>query len=242
MNIRFVAVVVGTLLTVGSSGRAFAQVPAEVLDLRAWKLTLPYDTSRKGNPDEVTQPELKSFADASCFFVSEAKQAVVFRAVCGGLGTENSKYPRSELREMKADGKDEMEWSTKGTEERVLVVKQAITHTPDVKRHVVCAQIHDADNDLIMVRLENSKLIVERNGADDVLLDKEYRLGEPFQLRIVAGGGRVQLWYNEVRKMDWKIDRSGCYFKVGCYTQSNVKKGDKPTAYGEVEVYELSVQ
>jgi hypothetical protein len=34
---------------------------------------------------------------------------------------------------------------------------------------------------------------------------------------------------------------SGWYFKVGCYTQSNETKGDKPEAYGEVVVYKLKV-
>jgi poly(beta-D-mannuronate) lyase len=36
-------------------------------------------------------------------------------------------------------------------------------------------------------------------------------------------------------------DASGCYFKAGVYTQSNPEKGDEPTAYGEVIIYDLSV-
>lgn len=33
----------------------------------------------------------------------------------------------------------------------------------------------------------------------------------------------------------------GCYFRAGCYTQSNTKKGDSPDSYGEVVIHELKV-
>jgi hypothetical protein len=32
-----------------------------------------------------------------------------------------------------------------------------------------------------------------------------------------------------------------CYFKAGCYLQSNTSTGDLPTAYGQVEITHLSV-
>ena len=42
--------------------------------------------------------------------------------------------------------------------------------------------------------------------------------------------------------MDWEVDTTGCYFKAGCYTQSNESKGDKPESYGEVVIYKLVVE
>jgi len=218
-----------------------AEPPAAILDLAAWKLTLPYNTARKGNPDEVVQPELALFQDPNCFFTSPSGDAVIFRASCGGLGTENSSFPRSELREMKASGKDEIGWSTKDATLHVMEIEQAITHVPDVKQHVVCAQIHDKEDDVMMVRLEKQKLFVERNKFDDVPLDSNYKIGDKFTLRIAAGEGRIKVWYNDELKMDWAVEKSQCYFKAGCYTQSNAKKGDKPEAYGEVAIYELKV-
>lgn len=235
MNCRFL------LLLLGSSGLWAVEPPASILDLAGWKLTLPYNTERKGDPDEVVQPELGMFEDPNCFFTSESGDAVIFRAACGGLGTENSSFPRSELREMQTGGKHEIAWSTVDAAMHVMEVEQAITHTPDVKQHVVCAQIHDDEDDVIMIRLEKSKLFIERNGADDVPLDKKYKLGKKFTLRIVAGGGRIQVWYNDDLKMDWEVSKKGCYFKAGCYTQSNVKKGDQPEAFGEVAIYRLQV-
>lgn len=218
-----------------------AEPPAAILDLAAWKLTLPYNTPRKGDPDEVVHPELAGFVEPDCFHVSPGGDAVIFRASCGGLGTVNSSYPRCELREMKAGGKDEIYWATDDGRRHAMELEQAITHLPEVKQHVVCAQIHDKNDDVLMVRLEKKKLFVERNDLADVSLDKNYRLGDKFTLRIEAADGRIKVWYNDVLKMDWQVSRKASYFKAGCYTQSNVKKGDRPDAYGEVVIYRLFV-
>ena len=221
--------------------QALAEPPANVLDLDRWKLTLPYNTSRAGNPDEVVHPELSNFEDPTSFFVSEAADTVIFRAKCGGLETKNSTYPRSELREMKPGGKDEASWSTDDGHTHELNLELAITQTPAVKQHVVCAQVHDPEDDVLMVRLEKKKLFIERSGTTDVPLDSNYKLGDKFQIRIVAAEGRIKVWYNESLKMDWETDRDDCYFKAGCYTQSNVSKGDLPEAYGEVTVSKLQL-
>jgi hypothetical protein len=42
-------------------------------------------------------------------------------------------------------------------------------------------------------------------------------------------------------KVNVSREASGCYFKASAYTQSNTSKGDEPTAYGEVIIYDLSV-
>jgi len=228
-------------LLASTASLSAAEIPSAVLDLSGWKLTLPYNTARKGDPDEVVQPELATFQDPTCFYTSNSGDAVLFRASCAGLGTENSKFPRSELREMKAGGKDEIYWSTNDGLSHVMEIEQAITHTPDVKQHVVCAQIHDKEDDVMMVRLEKSKLFIERNDLDDVPLDSDYHIGDRFKLRIATGDGHIKVWYNDELKMDWEVSRKSSYFKAGCYTQSNVQKGDRPEAYGEVAIYRLQV-
>lgn len=218
-----------------------AEAPSRIVDLSCWKLTVPYNTDRKGNPDEIVQPELATFQDAGSFHVTKAKDGIVFRARCGGLTTKNSEYPRTELREMKRDGKSEASWGTADGGIHSLLITQAITQTPAVKKHVVCTQIHDAEDDIMMVRLEGKKLFIERNKFGDIKLDHNYKLGTRFKLRIQAGGGRIKVWYNDSLKMDWEVSGSGCYFRAGCYTQSNTKKGDRPDSYGEVAIYKLQV-
>ncbi len=165
----------------------------------------------------------------------------MLRARCDGVTSKNSEYPRSELREMKRDGKSEASWGTADGKIHSILVVQAITQTPAVKKHVVCAQIHDAKDDVMMVRLEGKKLFIERNKSGDITLDHNYKLGTMFKLKIQAGAGRIKVWYNGSLKMDWELSRTGCYFRVGCYTQSNTKKGDRPDSYGEVVIYKLQV-
>jgi len=228
------------LLLMGSSLVA-AEFPSQVLDLSSWKLTVPEDTSHPGNPDERSGKDLAQYADARYFRVAAEGQAVLFRAPCGGKTTKGSQYPRCELREMTARGKDEASWGTADGQRHTMITSLAILKTPAVKKHVVCAQIHDADDDLMMIRLEGKKLFVERNELPDVRLDSNYKLGTRFAVKMEAAGGHVKVWYNEQLKMDWAVSRRGCYFKAGCYTQSNLKKGDAATAAGEVLVYRLGV-
>ncbi len=228
------------ILAVSSDTRGDSP-PSAILDLSRWKLTIPYDTQRKGNPDEVVQPELATFDDPRCFHASEAGDAVLFRASCDGLGTTNSNYPRSELREMDASGKDEASWATDDGRSHVLEVEQAVLQTPQRKKHVVCAQIHDAEDDVLMIRLEGDELFIEREGESEIELDAAYELGDRFALRIQASDGRIKVWFNDELKMDWKTSNDGCYFKVGCYTQSNLKKESLAGSYGEVAVYQLEV-
>ncbi|QDU26792.1 Alginate lyase precursor [Anatilimnocola aggregata] len=218
-----------------------ADVPADVLDLTAWKLTLPVDTARAGSPDEVKQPELNAFSDAKWFFVDPLAKGVAFRAACGADTTKNSKFPRSELREMQPDGKSSASWGTNDGLVHTLTATLAIAHTPEKKKHVVCAQIHDADDDLIMIRLEGTKLFVERKLDRRVELAKNYQLGQFFDLKIEAADGHVRVWYDGTEKLDWPVNRRGCYFKAGCYTQSNLQTGDMPAAYGEVIIRKLAV-
>ena len=122
-----------------------------------------------------------------------------------------------------------------------MTVTQAITAVPPIKKHVVSAQIHNAGDDVIMIRLEGNKLFVERNRFGDVTLDAEYKLGTKFIIKIEACDDHIKVWYNDSLKMDWEVSRTGCYFKAGCYTQSNTSKGDKPESYGEVVIYDLKV-
>jgi len=219
-----------------------ADSPGKILDLSAWKLTLPVDTPSPGRPDEIVGAILASYVAPGVFQTTDDAAGVLFRAPCGGFTTSGSGYPRCELREMRAGGKDEIAWSTADDGRHSLIATLAVTHLPAVKPHVVCAQIHDADDDLLMVRLEGKKLLIERNGDKDVVLDRNYQLGTPFDLKIEAGGGRVRVLYNDEAKLDWAVKRRGCYFKAGCYTQSNTKQGDAADDYGEVVIRRLQLR
>lgn len=215
-------------------------LPAQVLNLTNWKLTLPVNTAHAGTPDEYLQPELATFQDTNYFRVNSTGDGVVFRAHCGGYTTSGSGYPRSELREMINNGASLASWSTtSGT--HTMIITQAITHLPDVKPHVVAGQIHDPSDDVIVFRLEGKKLFVDENGVTGPVLTTNYNLGTVFTVKFVAQNGGVECHYNGNYIYTYATSASGCYFKAGCYTQSNTSKGDLPTAYGEVVIYGVSV-
>jgi poly(beta-D-mannuronate) lyase len=226
--------------------------PAQVLDLRRWKLTLP--VGRPGHPTEYRQPALGSLASGSYIRLTP-DHGVAFRAPVGGVATGNSSYPRSELREMSADGQHEAGW-TNAAGRHVMTIVQAITATPLVKPHVVAGQIHDAEDDVVMIRLEGRRLFVESDGDDIGLLDPAYRLGTRFTVSIAATPTGIQVVYDpplrgssvaaggapKSRSVHVRKLGRGWYFKAGCYPQSNPDRGDRPNAYGEVVIYALTVQ
>ena len=213
----------------------------DVFTLEVWKLTIPMDDDGDGLADEVTMPTLRYFEDPEFFHLSETEDSIVFRASCGAPTTKNSKYPRSELREMKKGGKEKASWGTNDGRVHNMTVEAAICAVPEKKPHVVCAQIHDGSDDLMMIRLEGKKLFVERNELEPVLLNDSYELGTFFSIMIIADNGRIRIFYDQQQVMEWEIEKDGLYFKAGCYTQSNTEKGDDPESYGEVEIRKLYI-
>jgi hypothetical protein len=239
--------------TRASSGRATAEDaapdrpapgtatrPSELLDLRNWYLTLP--TGSAGDPDTVRQPELASYS-SPFFRVDEQRDGVVFTANAGGATTKNSSYPRSELREMTGDKL--ASWSNR-TGTHTLAVRQAVTQLPTAKPELVTAQIHDAESDVMEIRLEGKRLIAQYGGGDgdgkkELVVDPDYALGKRYDLRIVATAGHIHVWYDDKHVGDIAQSGSGWYFKTGSYLQSNTAKGDTANAVGKVVVYALSV-
>lgn len=202
--------------------------PAEVLDLSTWKIGLP-------TTDEVKQPKLSGFSDSAFEVVS----AVTFTAHCGETAQAGSKYARSELREMNPDGSNAAWSSTSGT--HVMELRQRVTHLPVVKPQVVCGQIHNSTDYLILIELEASKLSVRYRNDVIGVLDDDYRLGTYFTLRLVATDGHVDVYFNGLHKVRHALRAAGCYFKAGCYVQSSTATGDKPSAFAAVDIAELTV-
>lgn len=213
-----------------------ANVPADLLDLSNWKLTLP--TGDEGSPREVLAGALSRFSN-EFFKVDDSRNGVVFTAKVGGATTKNSHYPRSELREMQ--GGENAAWSNPGGT-HTLEVREAILAVPKAKPEVVAAQIHDGDDDVLQIRLEGERLTAQADdGKTEQLLDPAYRLGTPYDLKILAEDGRIDVFYNGAKKAELHKSGSGWYFKVGAYVQSSVEKGDAEGTPGSVAVYSLKV-
>lgn len=217
--------------------------PGQLLDLTPWKLTLPIGPA--GKPVEVKPPAIATFGHPEYFTVVGG--GVRFRAPVNGTTTSGSKNPRSELREMNRDGSLASWSSTSGA--HALSVDMAFTHLPNARTDggtagVVGAQIHDADDDVIVWRLEGPQLWLT-NGDETHwrLVDGGYELGTRFTARFEVYQGVTSCYYNGRLVGALSKRYSGAYFKVGCYTQANAKnsKPGDATNYGESVVYAVSV-
>ena len=214
-----------------------ADRPGDLIDLENWFLTLPIGPA--GDPDSIDQPELLDYR-SEWFDLTPDGTGVVFRAPAGGVTTKNSKYPRSELREM--NGEEKAAWSnTEGT--HTLETRQAITQVPRAKPEVVSAQIHDGGDDVLQIRLERSTLVAQYDdGREQIVIDPVYRLGTPYDLRVVAENGRITVFYNGEQRAEIERSGSSWYWKIGAYTQSNPERGEDADAEGVVVVYSLSIE
>ncbi|MFB9903130.1 polysaccharide lyase family 7 protein [Allokutzneria oryzae] len=232
------------VLAPGGTSRECSR-PAQVLDLRNWKVTLPVDDpDKKGEqPLEITQPRLDGYVNTPWFVPADNCDGVQFRAPVNGVTTANSKNPRSELREMTNNGTTPASWrSDSGT--HTMVIDQAITRLPTTKPHVVAGQIHDSSDDVTVFRLEGSKLYVTKGDNTHYrLITDNYVLGTRFQAKFEVRDGKVRAYYNGVLQATIPASFTGAYFKAGTYTQANCGNSSPCDAsnYGQVTLYRVTV-
>jgi hypothetical protein len=228
-----------------TTGSSSGSLPANILNLTNWKITLPIDGPDSGTTaDEIKQPQLATYSIDPYFKNNSTNTGVLFRAHTGGATTSGSGYPRSELREMTSNGTVNAAWSS-GSGTHTMEIDQAITHLPVVKPHIVAGQIHDGSDDVIVFRLEGQKLFIDINGSDGPILNSAYVLGTRFKVKFVVSGNQTKCYYNDVLKYTLSKSYSGAYFKAGAYTQSSCTgtpgSSESCSAYGEVVIYNLSV-
>jgi len=229
-------------------GSADTTYPADILDLSYWKVTLPVRSEKESEqPLEISQPELATYRLDPWFMPTSDKKGVIFRAPVNAPTTGDSDYPRSELREMSAEGEKTVFWpSTTGT--HTLFLDEAITAVPKSKQQVVAGQIHGDDDDLLVIRLEYPTLSIVRGKKDVYTLDENYTLGKRFTVEFVVRDGRISVYYNGSTAPVYTLEKrlQMAYFKAGVYTQSNCETEDSSdlcTAdnYGEVVLYRATI-
>ena len=110
------------LLFMASTSAAFAQsdtVPP--LELEDWYLTLPEDINQDGKADTISETKLtKGWTDKRYFYPSK-DGGLVFRApIAGAKTSKNTKYVRTELREMLRRGNAKIKTAEPGKNNWVL--------------------------------------------------------------------------------------------------------------------------
>jgi hypothetical protein len=223
--------------TVPSSG----SVPAQILNLTNWKVTLPIGSS--GSPTEIKQPALATYK-IDPYFIGASGGGVQFRAPVNGVTTSGSSYPRSELREMTSNGTVNASWSsTSGT--HTMTIDQKVTALPATKPHLVVGQIHDASDDVSVFRVEGTTLwITDGNTTHGYAVDTNMTLGKRFTVKFEVTGGKIKYYYNgNLLPFTESKSFSGAYFKAGAYTQANCTNSSPCDAsnYGEAIIFNVTV-
>ena len=197
-----------------------------VMDLSIWKITFPYGSGSK--PLELYPAR----TDDKCFI--STVEGFKFIVPQTGVKTPNTKYPRSELREMTSKG-ERAAWDLqKGI--HTMTWEGSIDKVPTEKPEMVYGQIHDDSDDVFRIKYAKNEIFAlykdEKLGA----LYKNYTLGTPVRLAISVMDGKVQISSAESSLFFTpKVKHGGCYFKCGAYPQG--LKGES-----QVTVKSLSVR
>jgi hypothetical protein len=218
-----------------------ARFPADVIDLKSWKVTLPI---RDGDKIlEVKQPRLATFKHDSFFAVNAGGNGIRFRVFHGGATTDNSPNPRSELREMRSNG-SEAKWSiADGTHS--MEVRGKVNRLTKVKPHVVIGQIHGGSDDVTVWRVEGKSLFITK--GDETHAHKvtdDFELGTEYTIKFEAADGKVRYRFNgDLVPFTVSSSASTCFFKAGNYLQSNPKSApsESTSEFSEVEILALKV-
>lgn len=181
------------------------------------------------------------YESAPEFVENFAGDAVRFQVSAGAARTStNTKYPRSELRELNPDG-SKASWDGRKGTHRLSGVSRVL-HLPPKKPWVCIAQIHDAASDLMRLQVEAGKLVCRNTAPGSSsettkTVQAVYRLGDPIVWDINVIDGLGSLYIGGQLVQHFPAGESGLYFKAGCYLQTNVKDvGESASEYGLVEI------
>ena len=246
------AAVAGTFGVLGiTSADAAALNPAVApggnFNLGVWSLQLP--SGSPGSPTTIQPAQLKGadgYTNPAYFFTDKNDGSMTFWAPEKGVTTPNSKYARSELREMNADG-SAASWRLAGSHRL-----DANLRIPSVTKNVCVGQIHLGSGGpstkplMELYYRPNGDIYagieISPDGGQNLHKVGNVPLGTRWTYRIaVAGGNKINVTVDG-STTSYPIPSSfnpyGMYFKAGSYNQSS----SQSTSNGaKVKFYTLTV-
>ena len=207
---------------------------ARSIDLLGWKLTLPIDAEGKfsGNAAEIPPDRLAGgYAHADLFQVG-SDGTLTFWAPVIGATTDNSDYPRSELREMLDATDESVNWRVGGS--HVLTARCRVRQVPSSQK-VIIGQIHSfTGKALPLVKLQFFKGRIEalvkrspKRGGDLKLELAKADLDSDIAYEIRLDDGKLSITVNghtqrvNILEGDPAWAEQTFYFKAGAYCQDN---------------------
>jgi hypothetical protein len=180
------------------------------MDFSLWKITFPYGSGSKPLEIYPAKPDGKSFV--------QSVEGFKFIVPQTGVKTPNTKYPRSELREMTSKG-ERAAWDL-GKGVHVMEWEGSIDKVPTEKPEMVYGQIHDSEDDVFRIKYAKGEIFALYKDTNIGALVKNYTLGSKVRLVISVMDGKVQISSSEsIVSFTPKVSHKGCYFKCGAYPQ-----------------------
>jgi len=207
---------------------------AEAFDLSHWKLTLPVGESgaAEGHPMEVQAAKLSGGYTHAEYFYKGTEGQLVFWCPVTGTKTENTEFPRSELREVINPDDDNVCWAAPGT--HTLQARCRVIEVPSTQK-VIIGQIHGYSGKAKpLIKLQFFKGRVEALVKENASKGKDLKLTFPdvgmdkdFDYEIKLQDGLLSITVNgstqsvNVFEKDPEWAKQTLFFKVGAYTQDN---------------------
>lgn len=175
----------------------------------------------------------KNLDDVPSRYIDINNDYIKLTAVAGGKPSSNSKYSRTEFRQVDKDGKNTYWDSDSKTS---MYGRLSVDKLPKVKKSVMFSQIklktHGA---VLMMFLRERQVYMVCNTAKFKLrnvIDTEYSLGDIISFSYSVDNSNVTVRYcNEGSdasvKINYRVEFSNAYFKVGNYMQSASPPEDK---------------
>ncbi len=231
---RTLCIVVASLLALNGRADASEKPPSGNFDLSHWKLTLPVDPDGAGDgkATEIQATELAAGFTHADYFHTGADGEIVFWCPVNGARTENTDYPRCELREVIDPADDNAAWAAAGT--HVLEARCRVMEVPSSLK-VIIGQIHSYSGKARpLIKLQFYKGRIEalvkegpEKGKDIKLTWPSVGLDKDFKYEIKIENGLLSITVNgetqtqNVYENDPEWEQQTFYFKAGVYPQDN---------------------
>lgn len=224
--------------------------PGENFKLSNWELDLPV---KNGDSIEIISGnDLSKGYTSNYFYTDELDGAMTFKCPSNGGTTPNSHYPRTELREIPAQG----EWEIYNGNHSLSATLNVV-QLPSNKG-IIIGQIHGTDNKLhpqmvkLMYGIDNNIYVELQTDFQPGLEQKQKlmtcKLGDKISYilnvtNISSNSCKINVSVNDkqisftYKNKYWKSDKF--YFKAGNYLQDNSPSADD---IGIIKLYSLNVQ
>ncbi|WP_281988144.1 polysaccharide lyase family 7 protein [Aquimarina aggregata] len=243
----------------GGGGDGGGNTPYDLLGLKNWKLNGLSGTPSNNNYVDAI-PNLSSYTNNNWFFLDN--NWAIFQVWAGSDTSSGSGNPRMELRELTANGNNNIFWDGTTSKEHRMKWKVRVDRLPSSGK-VCFGQIHDKTDffdDVIRVQCQgnanqtsgsvklriNGYVTEELEGGGKTV--GSFNLGEEMYFELTYKNSVVKLYElnssgNRIKTIftSQKAAAKQNYFKAGNYLQSMKGKSYKSSDFGRVGISKLEV-